>query len=308
MSMNTFKRAMRALKSPNLAARGLNRLYYRRGGMRKYNSDGVDIFSEEWDNLIILDACTYGLFKQHIDSPEKLESRISRGSNTREFLKGNIGNRDFLDTVYVTANPQFYKHRTEFGDSFHAVDHVWIEEGWDEDKQTVVPEKLAEHTLKMHKLYPHKRLIAHFLQPHYPFIGNGPNPFTKESTSMANDNPNCWDRIMRGEISVSIEEVRAAYSANLKRVLPTVWNLVESLNGMTIITSDHGNMIGERSKPLPNTEWGHPRGIYTRQLIKVPWLAIEDERREIKSDPSVESNSNVPADTVSDRLKQLGYV
>lgn len=307
--MRAFGRARRVLDSPNLLFRGINRLYHRRGGTRAYNTDGIDVFDEEWDNLLILDACRYDLF-QEVESPDgKLESRVSRGSSTNEFLAGNVDQRQLHDTVYVTGNPQYYKHRDELNASFHDVRQIWLESGWDETHGTVLPETVFDRALEAHETYPNKRLVIHFMQPHYPFIGAGQDPFSHEQTSMATDGPNCWDHLVRGKLRVDATDVWDAYRANLVRVMPTVTELTAELTGRTVVTADHGNMVGERSRPVPNVEWGHPRGIYTDQLVKVPWLVIDGTRREITAEPPQrQTEGEATDDVVADRLKQLGYV
>lgn len=105
--MSSLSRLQRGLKSPNLLFRELNRLYYRRLNLRTYNSAGVDILAEDWDNLLILDACRYDMFKSYAELPGRLEHRISKGSATYEFLSGNFKERSALDTVYATANPNY---------------------------------------------------------------------------------------------------------------------------------------------------------------------------------------------------------
>jgi hypothetical protein len=42
---------------------------------------------EDWDNLIILDACRYGAFERNNTIPGALEYRFSRGSMTGEFFE-----------------------------------------------------------------------------------------------------------------------------------------------------------------------------------------------------------------------------
>jgi hypothetical protein len=67
-------------------------------------------------------------------------------------------------------------------------------------------------------------------------------------------------------------------------------------------------MVGERAFPFPIREWGHPRGIYTEQLVKVPWL-VDDTgpRRKVVTEAAESETSDVDEETVADRLKNLGY-
>lgn len=50
------------------------------------------------------------MFECRSNIPGQLQQRISRSSTTIEFLRSNFGGRDPRDTVYITANPQFYRH------------------------------------------------------------------------------------------------------------------------------------------------------------------------------------------------------
>src|SRR6056297_1717045 len=109
--MYRLSQLRRGLSTPSLFLREANRLYYRRMNRWSHNVNGIDIFSEDWDNFVILDACRYDIFRNQSELPGHLESRTSKGSSTVEFLKANFDGRDLRDTVYVTANPQLYWKR-----------------------------------------------------------------------------------------------------------------------------------------------------------------------------------------------------
>lgn len=306
--MYSLSQLKRGFASPNLFLREANRLYHRRLNLREYNTGGIDIFEENWDNLIVLDACRYDMFAEHNTIEGRLESRRSRSSSTREFLRANFTNRSLLDTVYVTANPQLYRHSDWVDVSFHDVIHVWQKEGWDEEYQTVLPETTTAHALDAARSYPNKRLLVHYIQPHYPFLTEDGGPFDNSQAFLKPDEAGSWNQILSGDLEISRSEVWEAYISTLKRALPEVQTLVEGLDGKTVITADHGNMVGERARPLPIREWGHPRGIYTEQLVKVPWLIIDGKRREIIEEEPAESEQTTTADdVVEERLEALGY-
>lgn len=288
-------------------ARGLNRLYHRRGYLRSYNTDGVDVLEEDWDNLLILDACRYDLFAEENTIDGRLESRESRGSATVEFLRANFADEELLDTVYVTANPRLHQQRDSIDTTFYAVDDVWLGDGWDEDADTVRPEVLADRALEAAERYDDKRLIVHFMQPHYPFLGSDIHAPMREREE---EEPFFWHGLMRGTREHPPEDIWEAYRENLHRALPAVSDLVASLDGKSVVTADHGNMIAERSFPVPLREWGHPPGIYTPQLVRVPWLIVAGERRRRiarAAEPAAEPSGEEPAEVVGERLEQLGY-
>ncbi|MFC7205356.1 hypothetical protein ACFQJC_17740 [Haloferax namakaokahaiae] len=294
--------------NPAFFGREFNRLYYSRLNQREFNQEGIDVVAEDWDNLLILDACRYDLFAEHSTLPGRLESRQSRGSHTVEFLRGNFTDRDLQDTVYVSASPQLYAERDRLRATFHDVIHVWSEEGWDQTHGTVLPETMAEYALRASEAYPEKRIIVHFMQPHYPFIGspelNARSPFESKDKKL-----DIWAELMTRKRTVDPEVVWEAYRDNLLLALPVVEELMQSLPGRTVVTSDHGNMIGERSFPVPIREWGHPPGIYTKELVTVPWLVFDNgQRRTITSGSPVDVDEGISSDVVTDRLANLGYV
>jgi len=77
---------------------------HRRVNIRR-NPSGTDVMSEDWDNLILLDACRYDAFSKVNTLKGNLEERVSKGSTSKEFIKSNFVGRELHDTVYITANP-----------------------------------------------------------------------------------------------------------------------------------------------------------------------------------------------------------
>lgn len=295
----------RGVRSPAYFGRECNRLYHTRLHTRDWYTDGVDVVAADWDTLVLLDGCRYDTFADRADLPGQLEPRRSRGAHTVEFLRGNFRNRDLRDTVYVTASPQFHRRREALGTRFHDVIDVWREEGWDDEHGTVLPETTTEAALEAGQTYPSKRLVVHYLQPHYPFIDAG--EFGPGFGDEVDEWRDVWQQLFEGD-DVDPNAVRAAYRANLDRALPAVRRLLDQQDGLTVVTADHGNMLGERAFPVPIHEWGHPRGVYTDELLRVPWLSHSQGPRPdiVAGDaaPSTETDS----DAVERRLRDLGYM
>jgi hypothetical protein len=139
----------------------------------KINEDGDSIFSQDpWDNLILLDACRYDVYNNIVGG---VEERISRGSCTKEYIKKTYSEGLYADVVYVTANPQM--HRSRFKNCtgrrreqvFADVQDLYLSH-WDSKDGTVLPKTVVNETLKMKDKYPEKRIVAHFMQPHTPFL------------------------------------------------------------------------------------------------------------------------------------------
>lgn len=306
--MDARSRLSRALTTPRLFLRHANRIYHRRGGLRSHDTAGNDPFNADWDSLVVLDGCRYDTFARRSDLPGTLEHRHSPAASTVEFLRATVDGRDLRDTVYVTSNPQLRQH-DDIDANFHAVVDVWREEGWDDETGTVLPETMTAYAREAARDYPGKRLVVHYMQPHYPFI-DADTAFDKGHLDGSDGGENVWNQLLAGDVDVAPETVRDLYERNLDRALPHVADLLDALDGRTVVTADHGNMLGERSFPIPFREWGHPRGIYTAELVTVPWLVSEGgERREITRGSADEAADRERTDdaVVKERLRDLGY-
>lgn len=251
-------------------------------GTKKVDSDGEHIYNREWDNLIILDACRRDVFGEVVSSDVK--KRVSLGSSTPDYIKRSFSEGDYGDTVYISANPHF--HRSKFveltgrrpEEVFHEVFHTYRTD-WSEDKKTILPESVVRDALTTEKLFPDKRKIIHFMQPHYPFLeceidssgirmidGSRDGQTTIESVKQNN----VWDLCQQGAV-----EPKAAirgYKTNLDNVTDYVNTLAGKLSGRTVVTSDHGNLIGE------NGFYGHPSGRREQGLRYVPWKVVSQEK------------------------------
>lgn len=312
--MKTIDRLQRALDNPRLFARGMNRVYHQRGGLKSQNTAGINVFDEDWDTLIVLDACRYDMFKKINEIQGELTAKKSKGSATSEWLRANVDGRDLRDTVYVTANPQFESNRENFDGDFHEVINVWLDEGWDEKVGTVLADTMTEAAITAYEQFPEKRHVVHYMQPHYPFVPTETD-FDKrhldsiESAGESAKGENVWNQKFTGELTVPREKLWSIYTANLEYVLSHVKDLLAKLSGKTVITSDHGNYVGERAFPIPIREYGHPRGLYGDLLIRVPWLEVtHGDRRKIAVGSKGKDHSSVESEVTEERLRDLGYL
>lgn len=315
----TVENLQRAIESPDILlgelerrVNKLNRVYHRFA----YPNDGIYVVDESWDNLLILDGCRYDLFEETNRFEGTLGKVASRGSNSEEFMTENFRGRTLHDTVYISANP-FTKTLVNDG-VFHDVVNVF-DIAWDDDLRTIRPESVVEQTLLAHERYPNKRLISHFMQPHYPFIGRKGRAIRHRGLSGevvgenrvedTTDLP-IWTAFRYRLADVDLEEVWAAYAENLEVVLPHVEELLDALDGKTVITADHGNLFGELSRPIPVPTYGHPPGFRTPELVEVPWFVPPfSRRRTVRSDPPQPETDDVGEDDhIEHKLRDLGYV
>jgi len=198
----------------------------------------------------------------------------------------------FDDIVYVTANPFVDKYLTG---KFHKIISVW-KSGWSEKYQTVPPFEVYKYALEAILKYPNKRLIIHFMQPHFPYLlapqisGGELLKYARKRMLGKTESPktNYGKSIHPFKIAYTDFYLRLPdkvhwllYRANLEIVLDYVEKLIDFLPGTTVITADHGEAFGEKIHPLlPYRVYGHPPNYRLPTIIKVPWLIIEpDEKR-----------------------------
>jgi len=284
------------VEDPDLAVRELCRAYHRRLYTRSLNSDGIDVFEQDWDNLIVLDACRFDVFAAVADSlPGTLERRTSQAATTPEFVRANFGGRDLHDTVYVTQNTWYLKLRDEIDATVHDVTNPR-----DED-----PSVVTDRALAFDERYPDKRLVVHYLPPHHPYVGPTAE---RELPSYEAQFGDFLRQVQRGHVDIDDATLRRAYRENLERVLPEVERLLDSLVGKTVVTADHGELLGESLSPVPVPVYGHHRGLYVDQLVEVPWLVVPGNRRKrIRADAPTESAASEDERDIDSHLRQLGY-
>jgi hypothetical protein len=105
----------------------LGPVWHNRLGKYEFNPDGTEIFKEDWDNLVILDACRADVFSKVNRISGQSGTRQSLGSCSAEFVRGNLDGEQLHDVVIVTANAWYKKIQRE-GDGYEVHDLVIIEE------------------------------------------------------------------------------------------------------------------------------------------------------------------------------------
>ncbi len=143
--------------------------------MKKQN-----INDENWDYLIVLDACRYDTFEKiypdHLQG--KLERRESPGSSTTDWLEKSFpGSYDYL---YISGNPfvnskgySLSEVSTGYYSGWMATEHfvevvdAWKLD-WDNRYETVMPEDMTKRALKY--AGDERNTIIHYMQPHRPYI------------------------------------------------------------------------------------------------------------------------------------------
>ncbi|MFP3871452.1 MAG: hypothetical protein ACOC55_04720 [Candidatus Natronoplasma sp.] len=273
------------------------------------------IDEKKWDYLIVLDACRYDHFEKYYERYIEGKLRKARspveckdGVATSEWCKAVFTER-YDDVIYVSTTP----HVNSFSEvnGFRAKDHFWKvidvwDSGWNDEMGTVLPEKVNEVVLETKKDFPDKRIIAHYMQPHFPYLSLD-NPFNPKSKD-----PGAHDNLKRNLRNFFGSKVRRVLGGNLTRKIIRLLNLppinpmeetlrregksglikaydenlkivLESLNklsgeikneGKMCITADHGEYLGE------DGFYGHSYLPQHPVLNEVPWLEMDLERDE----------------------------
>ena len=293
-----------AAQSPKSVVRELNRLGHTRLRSQDYNSDGICVLDEDWDNLIILDACRYDLFAERSDLPGTLEGRISRAGATQEFIRSNFANRHLHDTVYLTANSWLHRLKDEIDAEVYKLIDLHLEDPdgryHDDDFKVVPPGVMTKRAAEIVEKYPNKRLVIHYIQPHHPFMGPTGREHFQHRTAFMNE-------MIDESDDITPQLVRQAYVENLDIVLSSVADLLPSLPGKTVISADHGEMVGERHDFVPVRDYGHHPGIYNNSLTRIPWHVVENGSRKRIVSETPEDDAEVDVELLTKRLIDLGY-
>lgn len=263
------------------------------------------VMDRDWDILVILDGCRYDLFEEAHELDGSLSPAISPASCTRQWLQESFPD-EYPDTVYVSANPQTQVHGVE--DRFFRSIRVW-DECWSDEYNTARPDEVASRAIDIGQEYQNKRILIHFVQPHYPFIGElgqkidhrGFHEKARDGEPVERgEGQTVWDRLEAGQ--VARDTVWQAYRENLELTLPHVRTLLDELKGKPVISSDHGNALGESGI------YGHPCGLYYPSLVEVPWFEADFKKRREIIPGDIASLSDSDDNQIEERLADLGYI
>lgn len=268
---------------------------------------GTHVFDRDWDVLIILDACRHDMYERRV---RECGSIWSVAGSSAEWMTKTFGQADadvLKKTAYVTSNPFSTRSNALEDIELGLLDEVW-RDSWDDDLGTVPARPVTDRGIAAARDDAFDRVIIHYMQPHYPFIGDlgdGETPIGKldqENFGEVGDNLGMWDRVLLSELDS--ETVLEAYDKNLDYVIEDVRLLLENIDGRAVISADHGNALGEWG------QWGHRPAIPHPGMRHVPWDIREctDEETYQPEIDRTETDQDAVDDTVSSRLQELGYL
>ncbi|MGM0718096.1 MAG: hypothetical protein ACQET5_13195 [Halobacteriota archaeon] len=283
---------------------------------------GTNVFSLEWDVLIILDACRVDALRAV--APEyafldEIGSIWSVGSSSHEWMCKTF-TKEYLEeieeTLYISTNPNTpatfrdgERPPRKYPVPIMAAEWNVVDEDnfgriiqihrhpYKEYFETIDPETVTDYAIHACRQTNFNRKIIHYFQPHRPYIGAAYPE--KRPVSPIEDQP--WDSIRSGDTTKS--EIWELYLDNLRLALDSIEQLLENVDAKKVaITADHGELFGELS------QYGHPEGVVHPKLKRVPWAVTSgtDKRKsEPEVDIAVQDKSKIE---VEDQLKHLGYI
>lgn len=296
--MLSLSQILKGIRNPRMAVQ------YSTRKLEPHVPLGTNIFDLDWDTLIVVDACRYDLFREFAprhsvyDSFSTVSSIYSVASTTQNWLPNTFDTAPdevTNETHYVTCT-SFAEEYIDEGD-VHQIDHVW-KYAKDPDSGLTKPEAVTDAGIKAIRNTDAERVILHYVQPHAPFL-HCLGKYNSRSIR-SGDTQNVWRLLEEGEYDKS--EVWDDYGQNLLRALDEVETVITNTTGRIVITSDHGNALGEWGI------YGHHGHIPTKQLRKVPWVETEGlggEEYEIEGKQEMKTTVEQP--TVEEHLEALGY-
>jgi hypothetical protein len=338
----SWRKFKRAVKNPKRVSDEMYRVLTNLGHQtiprwqfeKKYG-DGIDYIERDWDNLLVLDACRYDIFNEVNNLSGDVDFVISKGSHSEEFYKKNFSNRPFHDTVVVTANPYtpivcsdaFYQIEATYSSDTVLQNKRRVKQVKKEDGKTVHashidnvhPKKVNQLAFETYSNHPNKRLIVHYMQPHDPYIGEKAAELRDtyrdegfvfrywDSFDEIKNNNTIVNSLMDLAIEgvLTSDELSTVYNENLEIVLEYIKHLIEQLEGKTVVTADHGELLGKTE--VAGNRFYHPKNTYVKELRKVPWVTFNaDDRRHIVNGKQP-TQERIDDEELNKQLKLLGY-
>jgi len=271
-------------------------------GISRLRDPGTPIYDRDWDLLIVVDACRLDLMREvapDYDYIDRVGAFRSLDSMTLLWMQKNFVPAyadEMAETAYVCGNP--FSEQALDPDDFLELDEVW-EYVWD-DPGTVPPRAITDRTIAAAREHDPDRLIAHYMQPHCPFLSR---PGLTQGKRLDKFGGQEWDDVWQklGAGKLSRDEVWAGYRENLELALDDIELLLRNVDAENVvITSDHGNALGEWFV------YGHPPTMPMDCLRVVPWIettAADRGTHEPQTDVQVEGDADR-----EEQLAALGYV
>ncbi|RLG76908.1 MAG: hypothetical protein DRO12_03515 [Thermoprotei archaeon] len=236
-------------------------------------------YAEEWDWLVILDACRYDFFERYA-FPEirkmypnaKLEKRISLASETTGVLEKFPR---LPNSVVLTGHPFVLLRKDKFD--------LLLDAGFNYRLSTCPPWYMTTaFTIYYRRMIGYKRRILWFLQPHHPFIGKV--KLNIRIYEGGKGSPlHTTDKIIKEYEEYKKRGILVeAYKENLILVVDYLKKILPKMNGKIIITSDHGEGLGIPLRKEDKPILSHPGKRNEWELRLIPWCVIHNPHRSLQ--------------------------
>lgn len=238
--------------------------------------------------LLVLDACNWRILAS-LKPKWNVKVVRSRGSHTHEWLQRSF-QRPLKEVLYISSNPHTYVLKDIRMKFKHIVDLYFL--CWNDALQTVHP-RAVNLFAKEKVIAGEKKLIAHYLQPHAPFIGD--TWLNLHSHDFRGDMKELKIYDLARRSSEARKEFARAYINNLILVTNYVELLAESVRAIDsgfniVVSADHSEVVrgvycptrGFRKRIWLWIPWalgihrfvGHESRSSIEQLYEVPWVRL----------------------------------
>ncbi|QZX99907.1 LTA synthase family protein [Halobaculum rubrum] len=271
--------------------------------------DGKIFWSDEWDILVLLDACRPDLMREAcstgdhpwLPSAEDLQTVRSPASSSHGWMDAHFDtDRSLSKTGYVTSNLFVHDFDVEQFAAFSEVEaNLELADGVRFIEPRAVTDRAIDVWRRRDELGV-EQLVVHYMQPHTPFRSH-PEWFEEVKTDTG------WGLgfVELRDGKIDRREFWTAYLDNLEWVLDDVDLLLENVDANVAVSADHGNGLGEWGI------YGHPNGIPLSVVREVPWVNVSgrDERTHVPDVPDnyLHGEAALDESAIGDQLEALGY-
>ncbi len=295
---------------------------------------GTNVFSRDWDILILLDTCRVDALEAVAPeydflsdvgsirsvggrSPEWIaktfEERYEETIRNTAYLSANVFSKQILadrhhESASLSDNTLSYRLLERLPtvdvDTIGRFEYLYQYEPVGEDgprghkEGGTPPRYVTDRGIAVNRNYDYDRIILHYLQPHPPYFANA----LREGRDLDQHEHDWWGFL--GETG-DFETIWNTYLDELRFVLDEVELLLENVDAeMVAISADHGESFGEY------WEYGHKTGSLNPTVRTVPWVetsATDTGGYSPSIASPVDSGPETPDESVEDQLEALGY-
>jgi hypothetical protein len=292
---------------------------------------GTNVFSRNWNLLILLDTCRVDALQEvasEYDFLSDIRSIRSVGGRSPEWIAKTFVD-EYADTIretaYLSANvfsEEILRNRhhesvsrAEVNLAYNILGRIptvdtstlghfeYLYEyepvGTDgplghKDGGTP-PRYVTDRGIAVGRDHDFNRIILHYLQPHPPYVANA----VESGRELEQYESDWWGYLAE---TGDYETIWETYLDELRYVLDDVKILLDNIDAETVVISaDHGESFGEY------WEYGHHTGSINPYVRMVPWVETTATDRNSHM-PTTEPPSGMSSEeSAEDRLEALGY-